>query len=290
MKLISTQVLRCLLVSVALGLPSFLSACGIAVVGEAGSDGTAEGSGGRAEGSGGTAKGSGGAVSLPPPVGGQSQTCEESATDLRDTYETWRAGVNDIPELSGRTFEGYARAEGEQPSVDLTLVFDQSGGGLLYVDEPLPMPTDPMTVLCEPDAPCDIALLKSGLTYAVRGATFEENRLRFGVPRYAGYDVLCQLQTNHAHEEGCFYPYPAGEWRDIDWWWEVGNACACDADSCFPQMPSLTNVDLQLNTRDLTLEGLIGEIQVFFKELLPCTNAAEGGAGGEEGGGVACAR
>lgn len=270
------------------------NACEPRIIGEAGSGG-ATGSGGKS--------GSGGGMS----TAGGSTHCDVEDQKKRSSYDAWRAAQNEVSDLAGVTFEGYARG-----GPDFTLTFTEGGEGAIIVGEAVAPPVDADAgYLCEwNDIDCRYAVLKPGGSYAIRGAKFENNRLRFEFATNAALDTWCQLQTPYDWG-GCSYsPFKNGRVSfpgsvaqpepcsidtqsvECDWFMPLfeDGVCECTSEACFPTVAapgeSTTAFDATFDATDGTLDGRLGEFDVFLTKV-ECVESGEGGAAGGPGAGCA---
>lgn len=262
-------------------------ACGSRVIGQADSNGGIA---------------SGGSSSSETATGGGSSGCPD---DLKRQWDDeWRSGTNMLEELAGASFEGYVRpGQDLNDGADIALLFRESGDVSLIVGDAAPPAIDANKgYLCEwEDGHCLGAPLKPGGTYPIYDTRVADDRVRFTLNRNGAFDGWCALQTPYSESECSHHPRRSAGFEgapiergastpctigeevvDCDWFFLLNESvCYCDSESCFPARRNLP-FDATYNPAERTLTGILGDYQVYLKRLdTSCSEAGEGGAGGE---------
>lgn len=204
--------------------------------------------------SGGTSSGSGGEQTIDPPSSGgamsnhqasggsqgeggaglNDEDCSALDAERKADHLSWEESPNVWGDLIGKTYTGYV--EGVVDNLRLTI--DEDGDAVLSVGEPGDPPIKEQGRSCW-DAFCE------GMTYEIRGALYEEGRVRamLGSP----FDPWCELQDPLAMGDCDFGAVGNGpiSWTvdytscttdgqpiDCDWFRSAWH-CICTSQECF---------------------------------------------------------
>lgn len=238
--------------------------------------------------------GSGGASMVPDTSDDQTGTgsqptqpddCSESP-DLAAPFLEWKATPNSVESLAGSTWKGYLLG-----GFDLTLTIAEDNSAVLQVGEAVAAPMKDQGYLCS-DAGCSSRTLNEGGAYAVHGASFANNRLRFDLKLGAAYEEWCGLQTVFDVGDCSFAPLPNDviRWPDpckvgeevVDCQWFSMHfpeqTCQCTSEGCIPYMPE-TPFDATFDAEAQSLEGVIGQAQFILTRVDSCADGAAGASG-----------
>jgi hypothetical protein len=215
----------------------------------------------------------------------QSSDCSVNAAAIRAPYEEWKAEPNQVESLLGSTWTGHILG-----GFDLTLTIAEDLSAVLQVGEAVAAPVKDEGYLCDNNN-CNSSEIRDGGSYAVHGATFTNNRLRFDLALGAAYDAWCQLQIPSDYGDCVYMPYPnetktmstecaVGE-KVVDCDWLAlhfpQSTCNCTAAGCFSQLFQVP-FDVTYDADEQAMEGVMGQSQVVFTRVEDeaCSTGAAG--------------